>query len=232
MSTATAIIEGAARRLGVAPEAQEMASFTQTRLLTELTNMLASMPSLGVGGQLAEASVTSGNQTVSEPTRYLLNLSQAVSITLPANPVDGFRVSIIDVGASFATYNVTVIRNGRLLGGSASNATLSTNGQSVTYFYRADLGDWTVEAALTSVGDSVPYPTDFDAALSSMLAIRCWTEMASSSDLSKVQDEATEGLSALQARYGQRRLAQVDSGLLRMPSQNYSRPNYRTRAGT
>ena len=61
--------------------------------------------------------------------------SAAFTVTLPATPAAGAVVGIADYANTFATNNLTVGRNGSNIGGSASNAILSTNGLSVTFVY-------------------------------------------------------------------------------------------------
>jgi hypothetical protein len=61
--------------------------------------------------------------------------SAAVTATLPASPIVGQTVQLLDAGNLWATNNVTVARNGTNINGSASNLTLSTNGQTVLFSY-------------------------------------------------------------------------------------------------
>jgi hypothetical protein len=67
---------------------------------------------------------------------YFINTtSGAITVTLPASPSAGDIVSIADYTNTFQTNAVTVARNGSNIGGISSNATLSTEGQSVTFIY-------------------------------------------------------------------------------------------------
>lgn len=64
----------------------------------------------------------------------------AFTITLPATPAAGDRVSIWDGGANgtiqgFAGNNLTVGRNGSTINGLSENATISTRGAGVTFEY-------------------------------------------------------------------------------------------------
>jgi len=67
---------------------------------------------------------------------YFVNTtSGAITVTLPATPSAGDIVSLADYTNTFQTNSVTVARNGSNIGGVSANATLSTEGQSVTFIY-------------------------------------------------------------------------------------------------
>ena len=74
---------------------------------------------------------------------YFVNTtSGAITVTLPATPSAGDIVSIADYTNTFQTNNVTVARNGSPIGGIAADATLSTEGQSVTFVYVDGTEGW------------------------------------------------------------------------------------------
>jgi hypothetical protein len=70
--------------------------------------------------------------------------SAAFTITLPATPAAGAVVGIADYANTFATNNLTIARNGSNIGGAAENATLFTNGVSVTFVYVDATQGWIV----------------------------------------------------------------------------------------
>jgi hypothetical protein len=70
--------------------------------------------------------------------------SAAFTITLPSSPSAGAVVGIADYANTFATNNITVARNGSNIGGAAENATLFTNGVSVTFVYVDATQGWIV----------------------------------------------------------------------------------------
>jgi hypothetical protein len=70
--------------------------------------------------------------------------SAAFTITLPSSPSAGAVIGIADYANTFATNNITVARNGSNIGGVAANATLSTNGLSVTFVYVDATQGWIV----------------------------------------------------------------------------------------
>jgi hypothetical protein len=70
--------------------------------------------------------------------------SAAFTITLPSSPSAGAVVGIADYANTFATNNITVDRNSSNIGGVAANATLSTNGVSITFVYVDATQGWIV----------------------------------------------------------------------------------------
>jgi hypothetical protein len=88
--------------------------------------------------------VTTGFTAVSGVGYFADTTSAAFTITLPATPAAGAVVGIADYANTFATNNVTVARNGSNIGGNASNATLLTNGVSVTFVYVDATQGWIV----------------------------------------------------------------------------------------
>jgi hypothetical protein len=74
---------------------------------------------------------------------YFVNTtSGAVTVTLPASPSAGDIVSLADYTNTFQTNNVTIGRNGSPIGGVSQDATLSTEGQSVTFVYVDGTEGW------------------------------------------------------------------------------------------
>jgi hypothetical protein len=220
MATLTDIINGALYKLGAIPEGQAASSFQAARGLEFLQDYLYSLPLVGYGGRLDEESVTE-SLTVDVPVRLLVSASSAITVTLPKNPYNGYTVEIIDVEDNFATYNVTLARNGRKIAGSAANATLSSDGAAVRYVYRADLGDWLLWDDSLSASDSVPLPAAFDESLKSVLAF----ELASvlGIDLSEPARASIPGKADIASRriaaaFGPKRRLRADAGLLNLPS--------------
>ena len=74
---------------------------------------------------------------------YFVNTtSGAITVTLPASPSAGDIVSLADYTNTWQTNAVTVARNGSPIGGIAENATLTTEGQSVTFVYVDGTEGW------------------------------------------------------------------------------------------
>ena len=78
---------------------------------------------------------TSSFTAVSGNGYFVNTTSGAITVTMPASPSAGDIVSIADYTNTFQTNSVTVARNGSPIGGISENATLSTQGQSVTFVY-------------------------------------------------------------------------------------------------
>jgi|DEB0MinimDraft_4_1074332.scaffolds.fasta_scaffold01455_6 hypothetical protein len=74
---------------------------------------------------------------------YFVNTtSGAITVTLPATPSAGDIVGIKDYAGTFGTNNVTVARNGSLIDGTTTDATLSTNQLSVFFVYVDGTQGW------------------------------------------------------------------------------------------
>jgi hypothetical protein len=95
------------------------------------------------------------NPAVSGVGYFADTTSAAFTITLPSSPAAGAVVGISDYANTFATNNITVDRNGSNIGGVAENATLSTNGVSITFVYVDATQGWIV----TDSGNRSDLPT-------------------------------------------------------------------------
>jgi hypothetical protein len=85
---------------------------------------------------------TAGFTAVSGNGYFVNTTSGAITVTLPATPSAGDIVAISDYARTFATNNVTVGRNGSLIQGTATDGTISTNGQSTTFVYVDGTKGW------------------------------------------------------------------------------------------
>jgi hypothetical protein len=92
--------------------------------------------------------------------RLVLNLTSAQTVYLDPMPIDGARYAIQDKSGNLSTHNLTVHGNGRTIAG-AESVTYSTDNVNIEYMYRADTGDWLAVSPLL-VGDTFPFPADFD----------------------------------------------------------------------
>jgi hypothetical protein len=84
------------------------------------------------------------NPAVSGVGYFADTTSAAFTITLPSSPTAGAVIGIADYANTFATNNITVGRNGSKIGGVSADATLSTNGLSVTFVYVDSTQGWIV----------------------------------------------------------------------------------------
>jgi len=85
---------------------------------------------------------TSPFTSVSGNGYFVNTTSGAVTVTLPASPSAGDIVSIKDYANTFDTNNVTVGRNSSKIGGECIDATLSTEGDSITLVYVDGTQGW------------------------------------------------------------------------------------------
>ncbi len=81
--------------------------------------------------------------TAADKLGYFVNTtSGAVTVTLPSSPSVGDVVAIKDYAGTFQTNNVTVGRNGSKIAGACSDATLSTQGDSIKLVYVDGTQGW------------------------------------------------------------------------------------------
>lgn len=90
-------------------------------------------------------------------SRVLNRITTPTTVYFPQNPNDGSRVEIVNTGA---TVNMTLDGNGRRING-ANTAQFGSTTSSITYFYRADLGNW-IPLVNLSLTDELPLPSAFD----------------------------------------------------------------------
>ena len=81
---------------------------------------------------------------------FVNTTSGAITVTLPSSPSAGDIVAIADYLNTFGNNAVTLCRNSSLINGGANNATLSTNGQSVTLVYVDGTRGWKTVTDSTS----------------------------------------------------------------------------------
>ena len=93
-------------------------------------------------------------------TGYFVNTTcGAVTVTLPASPSAGDIISIADYTNTWQTNSVTLCRNSSKIGGICANATLRTQGQSITLVYVDATEGWKNVQDSTSNVTGNPYIT-------------------------------------------------------------------------
>lgn len=75
--------------------------------------------------------------------KYIVSNTAAITLTLPNSSTDGRTIVIVD-GNNFGSFNCTVGRNSRTIGGLSENLVLNVQGSKVEFVYRG--GDWKVFA--------------------------------------------------------------------------------------
>lgn len=77
--------------------------------------------------------------------KYLCDTtSAAFTATLPASPSVGDTVDIVDAQGTFDSNNLTIARNGKKIGGSASDLVCNTEHASITLIYVGGALEWQV----------------------------------------------------------------------------------------
>jgi hypothetical protein len=89
---------------------------------------------------------------------YFVNTtSGAITMTLPASPSAGDIVAFKDYANTFDTNNLTVARNGSLIGGNSADAVISVEGQAITMVYVDVTRGWLATDAATDA--DLPSPS-------------------------------------------------------------------------
>ena len=167
------IIKQAMRAVGVLDAGQEPTPQQSEASLYALNGLQRSMFGEEIGPRLDAVSLTTSTTGVYGGA-YQCALTAAATLTFPANPQPGWRIGYTDVKANFATYNLTLAPNSRLISTAvgtyvAANQAVATNSAAGVYFFREDAG-WTLEQdwALT---DTPYFPAAYHTALADLLAL-------------------------------------------------------------
>lgn len=158
--------------------------------------------------------------------RFILNVTQAISIPLNIQPDDGSRVGVIDASDNLDTYNVTLQGNGRTIEG-VSSLVLDTAGLNREWFYRADLGEWKQLTDLT-LASEFPFPEEFDDMFVIMLAMRLNPRNDMKADPQSF-NAYRRVRQIFRARYKQITEVASEEALLRMSEQVYTETSYDNR---
>jgi hypothetical protein len=90
-------------------------------------------------------SIVNANTNAVAGTTYACNgNSAAFTITLPSLPRDGDTIKIYDNNTTFGIWNVTINRNGKNIGGVASNFVCNIPGQAITLVYNLANNNWLI----------------------------------------------------------------------------------------
>lgn len=110
------------------------------------TNQTASEAGIDVTDIAWSSTVQTGNFTAASGNGYFVNTaSAAITVTLPASPSLGDRLSIIDISGSADTNQITVGRNGSNINGASADFLISSDRQAVTMIYSDSTNGWIVE---------------------------------------------------------------------------------------
>jgi len=147
-----------------ANDAPENAGFNQLEAASFILNGLNFPNTDGVAGQVITTdgngnlsfinSATSASwQDVTTPTydasvgdKIIVNsTSQAVTVTLPANPTFGDEVHIIDGDGNSEVNNITINRNGYKIEGEAEDFEIDVNGAAFNFVYYNSTRGWILQ---------------------------------------------------------------------------------------
>lgn len=237
MTTVSQIITDAYRQSNVLPIGSTPTTDQQTEALRFINRIVKSTIGNEAGDQLEAFPI--GRHDISRPAGYpwwntvpdnnwfvpknyrlIFNIEEPVPIYLHPDPDDGSRFGVIDVSETFATNNVTIHGNGRLIEG-GDTLVLNQDGYDAEWFYRGDLGDWKKYAPL-ALNDEFPFPEEFDDFFITLLAIRINPAYGVQLDAQSkmIFDRSSR---QLKARYNQEVPTRSELGLVRMPKVSYDR---------
>ena len=92
-----------------------------------------------------QTTVKTGDFTAANGEGYFVNTtSGAITMTLPASPSAGSIVAVKDYALTFDTNNLTIGRNSQPIEGTADDAIVSTEGQSITLVYVDGTQGWKI----------------------------------------------------------------------------------------
>jgi len=104
------------------------------------------------GGGLITQAVQTASFTAVAGNLYPCNTtSAAFTVTLPASPIAGNQVAIIDYAGTFATNNVILNRNSLKITGVASNFALAANRESIILTYIDSTQGWIVSTSAYTI---------------------------------------------------------------------------------
>jgi hypothetical protein len=90
-------------------------------------------------------SIVAANANMVAGYTYVCNGNgSAFTLTLPASPNDGDTITVYDNNTTFGIWNVTIDRNGKNIGGSASNYVCSVPGQRIQLVYNSSNNNWLI----------------------------------------------------------------------------------------
>jgi hypothetical protein len=100
----------------------------------------------GLGGGNPWQTFTSDGSTglnIAANDRYFVNTSGgAATITLPASPLVGDQISLLDLASTFDTNNCTLARNGNKIMGLTENLVLNVEDEAITLVYTGATFGW------------------------------------------------------------------------------------------
>lgn len=225
MTLVSAVLLSAMQETNIVSAGGSLTSAIESQALARLQNLVTSVLGNEAGDRLSIWPVGSAgyraedapsdcvDRTLPGPNnRLMCNLSAASTVYLPPDPYDGARMGVVDVAGNFATCNLTLDGNGRLIEAGTA-LVLSTDNMTREWFFRADAGDWRKLTALATT-DEMPFPAEFDDLFITMLALRM-NPRFERTVARETQAFLDRGMAQLRARYRQKKtLSDAELGSL------------------
>jgi hypothetical protein len=95
-------------------------------------------------GSFPNVDVTTGTTAVSNKVYWCNTTSAAFTLTLPAIPVKGDIIRVVDVANTFDTNNLTIGRSGNPIMGTAEDLTVNTEGAAFDLVYYDQTQGWRI----------------------------------------------------------------------------------------
>lgn len=114
--------------------------FNTTNAYLEVHNGTSWTPA----GGFRNVDITSSVAVEAWQLLWIASPSAALTLTLPASPNKGDTIRFVDVARNFATYNLTIARNGQPIQGDAANMTVATNGAAFDLIYYNATYGWRI----------------------------------------------------------------------------------------
>jgi hypothetical protein len=192
---------------GEHPNAEDMAD-----AVTAANTMKAAWMGTIVGGRLTQQGVAGAQAQAENGGEYVIPPGAAFQLTAPADPRSGARFAAVDAGADFATWNLTVVPNRRLIEGGTGDLVISTDGDNRAWWYRGDTGGWVREAPWADENATLEFPDALTAYFPYLLAVVIAAEFGSDLRADVIAGN-TEGRAAIARTYAPRGRSLVEGPL-------------------
>ncbi len=169
------VIKRAMRMQGALASGADPNADEATDYLLALNTMKRAMFGTLIGPRLSPQSVTGASGQAERGGLYQVNVAAAFALSAPATPRAGSRFGVADAGFSFLTYPCSVLGNGQLINGVTTAYVMNVNGQSARFWFRADTGNWILEADYVAITDPIEFPDPLIAARRAPVARRAWS---------------------------------------------------------
>jgi hypothetical protein len=160
---------------------------------SQRTGSVAADPPFYPGAQIP---LVRQNNAYPAPNRRIVWDGSTQTIYMPDKPADGARMQLVKAsGANATAGTLTLDGNGNTIG----SAPTSTTGVPRSWFFRADLADWTALTVL-ELTDPIPFPMELDDLWPCAIAVRLSSRYGNTLPTGTI-DTFKRMLSTLRTRY-------------------------------